>query len=75
MDRYGTYFEAYMGAEAIKRRLEAFDLQAESDLLHEQIRDGKGAKKIRAIKRLRVVSSFLATGNSRRPRWCSTSCR
>ncbi|GAA2751293.1 DNA-directed RNA polymerase subunit beta' [Amnibacterium kyonggiense] len=64
MDRYGTYFEAYMGAEAIKRRLEAFDLQAESDLLHEQIRDGKGAKKIRAIKRLRVVSSFLATGNS-----------
>ncbi|MDP9167355.1 MAG: DNA-directed RNA polymerase subunit beta', partial [Actinomycetota bacterium] len=64
IDRYGTYFEAYMGAEAIKRRLEAFDLQAESDLLHEQIRDGKGAKKIRAIKRLRVVSSFLATGNS-----------
>ena len=64
IDRYGTYFEAFMGAEAIKRRLEAFDLQAESDLLHEQIRDGKGAKKIRAIKRLRVVSSFLATGNS-----------
>ena len=64
MDRYGTYFEAYMGAEAIKRRLEAFDLQAESDLLHTQISEGKGAKKIRAIKRLRVVSSFLATGNS-----------
>uniref|UniRef100_UPI0035C95120 DNA-directed RNA polymerase subunit beta' n=1 Tax=uncultured Amnibacterium sp. TaxID=1631851 RepID=UPI0035C95120 len=64
IDRYGTYFEAYMGAEAIKRRLEAFDLQAESDLLHQQISEGKGAKKIRAIKRLRVVSSFLATGNS-----------
>ena len=64
VDRYGTYFEAHMGAEAIKRRLLAFDLQAESDLLHEQISEGKGAKKIRAIKRLRVVSSFLATGNS-----------
>ncbi|MFD1722239.1 DNA-directed RNA polymerase subunit beta' [Amnibacterium endophyticum] len=64
VDRYGTYFEAHMGAEAIKRRLIAFDLQAESDLLHQQIAEGKGAKKIRAIKRLKVVSSFLATGNS-----------
>ena len=25
-DRFGQYFEAYMGAESIKRRLEAFDL-------------------------------------------------
>ncbi|WP_158865673.1 DNA-directed RNA polymerase subunit beta' [Leifsonia sp. AG29] len=64
VDRYGLYFEAYMGAEAIKRRLQAFDLTAEAELLREQIATGKGQKKIRAIKRLRVVSSFLATGNS-----------
>jgi DNA-directed RNA polymerase subunit beta' len=64
IDRFGTYFEAYMGAEAIQRRLQAFDLQAESDLLHEQIAEGKGQKKIRAIKRLKVVNSFLQTGNS-----------
>ena len=63
-DRYGLYFEAYMGAEAIQRRLEAFDLEAEAELLHEQIANGKGQKKIRAIKRLRVVNSFLQTGNS-----------
>ncbi|UFS59296.1 DNA-directed RNA polymerase subunit beta' [Subtercola endophyticus] len=63
-DRYGQYFEAYMGAEAIKKRLEAFDLAAESELLHLQISEGKGQKKIRAIKRLRVVNSFLITGNS-----------
>ena len=63
-DRYGLYFEAHMGAEAIKKRLEAFDLQAESELLHEQIATGKGQKKIRAIKRLKVVNSFLQTGNS-----------
>ncbi|WP_166868711.1 MULTISPECIES: DNA-directed RNA polymerase subunit beta' [unclassified Salinibacterium] len=63
-DRYGLYFEAHMGAEAIKRRLETFDLAAESELLHEQISGGKGQKKIRAIKRLRVVNSFLQTGNS-----------
>lgn len=63
-DRFGMYFEAYMGAEAIKKRLEAFDLAAEAENLHLQITEGKGQKKIRAIKRLRVVSSFLATGNS-----------
>jgi len=63
-DRFGMYFEAHMGAEAIKKRLEAFDLATEAENLHLQISEGKGQKKIRAIKRLRVVSSFLATGNS-----------
>jgi len=63
-DRFGMYFEAYMGAEAIKRRLEAFDLAAEAELLHDEIANGKGQRKIRAIKRLRVVNSFLQTGNS-----------
>ncbi|MBG6055661.1 DNA-directed RNA polymerase subunit beta' [Salinibacterium sp. CAN_S4] len=63
-DRFGTYFEAYMGAEAIQKRLQAFDLETESVDLHDQIANGKGQKKIRAIKRLRVVNSFLQTGNS-----------
>jgi DNA-directed RNA polymerase subunit beta' len=63
-DRFGVYFEAFMGAEAIQKRLQDFDLEAESELLHDQIANGKGQKKIRAIKRLRVVNSFLQTGNS-----------
>ncbi|MBB5632947.1 DNA-directed RNA polymerase subunit beta' [Cryobacterium mesophilum] len=63
-DRFGIYFEAFMGAEAIQKRLQAFDLRAESDNLHDEIANGKGQKKIRAIKRLRVVNSFLQTGNS-----------
>ncbi|WP_166875720.1 MULTISPECIES: DNA-directed RNA polymerase subunit beta' [unclassified Salinibacterium] len=63
-DRFGLYFEAYMGAESIKKRLEAFDLVAEAEVLHDQIANGKGQKKIRAIKRLRVVNSFVQTGNS-----------
>lgn len=63
-DRFGIYFDAYMGAEAIQKRLQAFDLAAESIDLHDQIANGKGQKKIRAIKRLRVVNSFLQTGNS-----------
>jgi len=62
--RYGRYFEARMGAEAIKRRLETFDLAAEAEQLHEEIANGKGQRKIRAIKRLRVVNSFLMTGHS-----------
>ena len=63
-DRFGLYFVAFMGAEAIQKRLQDFDLDAESELLHDQIANGKGQKKIRAIKRLRVVNSFLQTGNS-----------
>ena len=53
-----------MGAESIKRRLEAFDLASESENLHLQISEGKGQRKIRAIKRLKVVNSFLQTGMS-----------
>jgi DNA-directed RNA polymerase subunit beta' len=62
--RYGLYFEAHMGAEAIKRRLESFDLVAEAANLHDEIANGKGQRKIRAIKRLKVVNSFLITGHS-----------
>ncbi|WP_460801454.1 DNA-directed RNA polymerase subunit beta' [Microbacterium sp. GXF6406] len=63
-DRFGQYFEAHMGAESIKRRLESFDLAAEAESLHLQISEGKGQRKIRAIKRLKVVNSFLETGMS-----------
>jgi DNA-directed RNA polymerase subunit beta' len=60
----GEYFEAGMGAEALKRLLESFDLEAEAESLREQIRTGKGQKKARALKRLKVVSAFLNTRNS-----------
>ena len=63
VDRYGDYFEGHMGAEAIQRRLRDFDLLSEAELLREQIINGKGQKKIRAIKRLKVVSAFIQTEN------------
>ncbi|WP_409047989.1 DNA-directed RNA polymerase subunit beta' [Microbacterium sp. HA-8] len=63
-DRFSLYFEAHMGAESIQRRLAAFDLAAEAENLHLQISEGKGQRKIRAIKRLKVVNSFLSTGMS-----------
>ena len=63
-DRYGRYFEGYMGAEAIQKRLETFDLAAEAEHLREVIATGKGQRKTRALKRLKVVSAFLSTSNS-----------
>ena len=38
VDKYGVYFEGAMGAEAIKKRLEDFDLEAEAEALKEVIR-------------------------------------
>ena len=63
-DRFGTYFTGGMGAEALQRLLEGFDLDAEAESLRETIRSGKGQKKVRALKRLKVVAAFLNTRNS-----------
>jgi DNA-directed RNA polymerase subunit beta' len=63
-DRFGRYFRGGMGAQAIQDRLATFDLDAEAADLREIIRSGKGQKKARALKRLKVVSAFLNTRNS-----------
>ncbi len=63
-NRFGRYFAGYMGAEAIKNRLGTFDLAAESESLREIIQTGKGQRKTRALKRLKVVAAFLNTVNS-----------
>ena len=62
-DRYGMYFKGDMGAAAIKRRLETFDLEAEYKILTDLSENGKGQKKTRAIKRLKVVNAFMTTSN------------
>jgi DNA-directed RNA polymerase subunit beta' len=63
-DAFGRYFKGGMGAAAIQHRLETFDLAAEAEKLKEIIEHGKGQKKTRALKRLKVVNAFLATGGS-----------
>ena len=60
--RYSDYFEAFRGAEAIKRRLETFDLEGERDLLVEAIESGTAQRKARALKRIKVVNAFLHSG-------------
>jgi DNA-directed RNA polymerase subunit beta' len=62
-DRYGMYFKGDMGAAAIKKRLETFDIDAEHAMLTDLSENGKGAKKTRAIKRLKVVNAFKTTTN------------
>ncbi len=63
-DRFGLYFEGGMGAAAIQKRLESFDLEAEAAVLREIIETGKGQRKTRALKRLKVVNAFQTTTNS-----------
>ncbi|NKX51736.1 DNA-directed RNA polymerase subunit beta', partial [Arthrobacter deserti] len=63
-DRYGLFFEGSMGAVAIKKRLESFDMEAEAGALRDVIKNGKGQRKTRALKRLKVVNAFLTTTNS-----------
>ncbi|MFD3812669.1 DNA-directed RNA polymerase subunit beta' [Rhodococcus sp. NPDC058639] len=63
-DRYGEYFTGAMGAEAIQKLIENFDINAEAESLRETIRSGKGQKKLRALKRLKVVAAFQQSGNS-----------
>ena len=63
-DRFGRYFRGGMGAQAIQERLASFDLENEARSLRETIRTGKGQRKARALKRLKVVSAFLSTRNS-----------
>ncbi|MDO8986871.1 MAG: DNA-directed RNA polymerase subunit beta', partial [Coriobacteriia bacterium] len=61
--RYGIYFRGGMGAEAVKDLLQQLDLAALSDELRAQIKDGKGQKRAKAVKRLKVVAAFKASSN------------
>jgi DNA-directed RNA polymerase subunit beta' len=65
--RYGDYFRGGMGAEAIKDLLEQVDLDGLTEELRTQIREGKGQKRQKAIKRLKVVDALDRSAN--RPEW------
>ena len=65
-------FRAGMGAEAIRELLSDIDLEKESKELKETILTAKGAKKLKAVKKLETVESFLKSGNN--PRWMILDC-
>ena len=56
---FGEYFDTSIGAEAVQRVLAEFDLDAAAAELREQIATTKGSKQTQAIKRLKVVQSFI----------------
>ena len=66
-ERFGSRFEAGMGAEAIKILLEEMDLDEMALELRQELRETSGQRKIRAIRRLEVVEAFKNSGN--RPEW------
>ncbi len=64
---YGIYFRGGMGAEAVKDLLEQVDLDELALELRTTIKDGKGQKRQKAIKRLKVVAAFKTSKN--KPQW------
>ncbi|MGL5296504.1 MAG: DNA-directed RNA polymerase subunit beta' [Culicoidibacterales bacterium] len=64
---FGSTFRAAMGAEAIKALLANIDLDAEAELLREDLKTAQGQKRARVIKRLEVVEAFRQSGNN--PEW------
>ena len=68
-DEYGEdAFSAGIGAEAVRRMLEELDLEGErKDLLDELAVTKSELKPKKIIKRLKVVESFIDSGN--RPEW------
>jgi DNA-directed RNA polymerase subunit beta' len=68
-DVYGSdAFQANIGAEAIREMLAAIDLEAEAEGLRADLAVATGElKPKKIIKRLKIVESFLESGN--RPEW------
>ena len=60
---YREYFRGGMGAESVRDLLEALDLEKTAEELREVISTGKGQKRAKAIKRLKVVDAFLKSKN------------
>ncbi len=60
-------FRVGMGAEAIKELLEQIDTASLVEELKQEVKDSKGQKKVRLIKRLEVVEAFERSTN--KPEW------
>ncbi len=60
-------FKAGMGAEAVKILLQKVDLDVIAEELKNDVENGTGQKRLRAIKRLQVIEAFRKSGN--KPEW------
>ena len=66
-EKYGNTFKVGMGAEAIKELLKQVDLKKEIEKVHEELENTTGQKRVRLVKRLDCLDSFIESGN--KPEW------
>ncbi len=66
-EQFGNAFRVGMGAEAVKEVLSKIDLDKEAKELRDALKDSKGQKRARIIKRLEVVEAFKNSDN--KPEW------
>ncbi|MBR1779404.1 MAG: DNA-directed RNA polymerase subunit beta' [Clostridia bacterium] len=66
-EKYEDNFEAEMGAEAIKKLLQEVDLEKLEKEIKAELEITIGQRRIRLVKRLEVVESFISSGN--KPEW------
>ncbi len=64
---FDDLFKAGLGAEAVYELLEAIDLDELAHELRQEIDERTGARRARAIKRLKIVEAFR--GSKNRPEW------
>ena len=68
IEQYGDEFEAKMGAEAVLDMLKSLNLETEAVNLREDISTTRSEAKLKRFsKRLKLVESFMESGN--RPEW------
>jgi DNA-directed RNA polymerase subunit beta' len=68
LEEYGDEFDARMGAEAVGYLLRGIDLKEEADQLRQEVESTRSETKIKRLsKRLKLVESFLESGN--KPEW------
>jgi DNA-directed RNA polymerase subunit beta' len=68
IERYGDEFDARMGAEAVYEMLRSLNLETEAINLREEIASTRSEAKLKRFsKRLKLIESFIESGN--RPEW------
>ncbi|MGC9457196.1 MAG: DNA-directed RNA polymerase subunit beta' [Halothiobacillaceae bacterium] len=68
IEEYGDEFEALMGAEAVQKLLADINLESEVRRLREELAETGSETKIKRLsKRLKLLESFLESGN--KPEW------
>ena len=60
---YSEYFRGGVGAEAVRDLLRAIDLEQTATELRQVIDEGRGQRRAKAIKRLKVVDAFIKSEN------------